>query len=425
MATSHPARSSAVALVRALGPAQRSAVGAGLLAWTGAAFGFFVFVLEAPRIAAGLHSSIVAVAWAVAATLLCRPLGAMTFGFAGVRFGRRAAMAAAVLACALLSLASALVPGLPALIATRALYGVAMGGAWTLGTTAAIEAVPFRSRGLAWGLIQTGYALGALLAALTLLALSRHAGWRWLLVAGALPALGAPAIRLAMPAAPPPVAPSVQERARTRWQILRSRWALAVYIAVLVATPSLAAHGSQDLHATFLAVQHHASPTAIGLVEAVAATGGVAGGLALGSVANQVGRRAAIVTTALLVIPVLPLFAFSLTLPLLALGAFLVQFAVQGIWTVMPAYVDELSPDGVLGTLPGVEIQLGPLLAAGAIPLQAAVAAREHGHYGTPLFWVTLVALAGVAVVTLLGEPSRGFRRPGGHDAMRFRPGIG
>ena len=52
----------------------------------------------------------------------------------------------------------------------------------------------------------------------------------------------------------------------------------------------------------------------------------------------------------MLAIPVIPLWAYSRTVPMLALGGFLMQFMVQGAWGVIPAHLNELSPASVRGT---------------------------------------------------------------------------
>ncbi len=63
--------------------------------------------------------------------------------------------------------------------------------------------------------------------------------------------------------------------------------------------------------------------------------------------------------------PVAPLWAYAPGPVLLAIGAFLMQFFVQGAWGIVPVHLNELSPDEVRGTFPGFAYQLGNLLASG------------------------------------------------------------
>ena len=86
---------------------------------------------------------------------------------------------------------------------------------------------------------------------------------------------------------------------------------------------------------------------------------------------EKIGRKRAIFIAALIALPVLPLWAFSTTPVLLAVGAFLMQISVQGAWGVIPVHLNEISPDEIRATFPGLVYQLGNLLASVNAPLQA------------------------------------------------------
>jgi SHS family lactate transporter-like MFS transporter len=60
--------------------------------------------------------------------------------------------------------------------------------------------------------------------------------------------------------------------------------------------------------------------------------GAIFAGLFFGAYSEHVGRRRAIIIAALLALPVIPLRAFSNNVVLLTIGAFLIQFFVQGAW---------------------------------------------------------------------------------------------
>src|SRR5258707_14770461 len=97
----------------------------------------------------------------------------------------------------------------------------------------------------------------------------------------------------------------------------------------------------------------------LGIIAAIASIGAISGGLAFGAFSQQIGRRKAIVIAALLSILAIPLLVFSQDATTLAIGAFLMQFLVQGAWGVIPAHLNELSPPEVRGTFPGFSYQLG------------------------------------------------------------------
>jgi MFS transporter, SHS family, lactate transporter len=93
-------------------------------------------------------------------TLDMRPVGAFLFGRAADRWGRRPTLMADVALYSVLEFASGFAPNLTVLIVLRALYGVAMGGEWGVGTSLTMESIPPHARGFASGLLQSGYPAG-------------------------------------------------------------------------------------------------------------------------------------------------------------------------------------------------------------------------------------------------------------------------
>jgi SHS family lactate transporter-like MFS transporter len=150
------------------------------------------------------------------------------------------------------------------------------------------------------------------------------------------------------------------------------------------------------------------SPYAVGTIAAVYNVGAILGGILCGSLSERIGRRRMIVIAALLSLPVLPLWAFSGSPVLLAMGAFLMQFMVQGAWGVIPAHLNELSPDEARSTFPGFVYQLGNLLASANATLQAALATYLGGNYGMALALVAGSVAIIIAVLTSLGVEAKG-----------------
>ena len=110
----------------------------------------------------------------------------------------------------------------------------------------------------------------------------------------------------------------------------------------------------------------------------------------------------------LLALVTVPLFAFAPSFALLALGAFIMQFFVQGAWGVIPAHLSELSPDEIRGFYPGVTYQLGNLFASVNLPLQAYIASINGGDYGKGLAFVTAPLLIITTLLALIGPENRG-----------------
>jgi SHS family lactate transporter-like MFS transporter len=132
-----------------------------------------------------------------------------------------------------------------------------------------------------------------------------------------------------------------------------------LFLVLLMFAFNSFSHGAQDLYPTFLEKNHHLTPQIVGLISIIANIGALLGGIFFGTWSEKIGRRQAIVVAVMLSIPLIPLWVYSHTLPMLALGGFLMQFMVQGAWGVVPAHLNELSPPSVRGTLPGFAYQVG------------------------------------------------------------------
>src|SRR4051812_19311784 len=175
---------------------QRNAVLAGFLGWTLDAFDFFVLTFVIDDVARSFGKSRPDIALALTLALSTRPIGAFVFGIMADRWGRRLPLMINVVMYAAISVLSGLAPSYGIFIFWRMLFGVAMGGEWGIGASLALESVSPKWRGLLSGLLQEGYAIGNILAALTFrLAYPHFAatwgpnGWRALFFIGGLPAL--------------------------------------------------------------------------------------------------------------------------------------------------------------------------------------------------------------------------------------------
>jgi SHS family lactate transporter-like MFS transporter len=91
---------------------------------------------------------------------------------------------------------------------------------------------------------------------------------------------------------------------------------------------------------------------------------------------------------------------------MLALGAFIMQFFVQGVWGVIPAHLNELSPPEARATFPGFIYQLGNLFAAYNATLQAGLAVT-YGSYAFSLAAVAGVAALAIAVLAFAGSEAK------------------
>jgi SHS family lactate transporter-like MFS transporter len=387
------------------GSGHRAAVTAAFLGWTLDAFDFFIVVMTLTAIAREFGRSDKDLALAITLTLAFRPVGAIVFGLMADRYGRRLPLMLSLVFFSAMEVGSGMVHSYAAFLVLRALFGIGMGGEWGVGAALAMEKAPSARRGIFSGLLQEGYAVGYLLAALTYYFVFPRWGWRPMFFIGGLPALLAIFVRY-----------RVQESEvwrRTRhgtWRGLGRGIAgngkLFAYLVLLMAGMNFASHGTQDMYPTFLQRDWGFTPQKRALLTAFSMVGAIFGGIVVGHLSDRFGRRRAIAGALLGGMLVVPLWAFAPSLGLLAAGAFLLQFMVQGAWGVIPAHINELSPDSVRGFLPGFAYQCGVLLAGAVAYVEAVFAQRMT--YAQSMAAVAATVFAFAAVVALLGRERRG-----------------
>src|SRR5919206_717001 len=382
-----------------------AALFAGFLGWTLDAFDFFLVVVTLTAIAKEFHRTDKEIALSLALTLGFRPVGAFIFGLLADRYGRRLPLMLDLVFFSIVEVLSGLAPNYATFMVLRALFGIGMGGEWGVGASLAMEKVPPKLRGVLSGLLQEGYAVGYLLAAVCYFFVFPHWGWRPLFFIGGFPALLALYVRMGVKES------EVWERTRhATWGELgrgiASHWKTFLYLALLMAMMNFASHGTQDMYPTFLQRDWGLSPQARSAVTAVSMVGAITGGVLFGLLSDRWGRRRAMILAFACAILVIPLWAFAPTLALLVAGAFLLQFMVQGAWGVIPAHITELSPDSVRGFLPGFAYQCGVLIAGSVAYIEALFAQRTSYALSMALTALTVFTVA--AVVAGLGRERHG-----------------
>jgi SHS family lactate transporter-like MFS transporter len=386
---------------------QRNVVIAAYLGWTLDAFDFFLMVFMFKDISADLHSSMQVVSTALFLTLAMRPVGAFLFGRLADRFGRKPALMWNIAAFSILELASGFAPTMTALLIVRALFGVAMGGEWGIGSALTMESIPASSRGFVSGLLQTGYPSGFLLASLAVYLFYDRLGWRYMFVLGVIPAVLVFFIRRGIDESPA----WKEQRLAPRLgflNVLTRDWKLTLYAIALMTAFNFFSHGSQDAYPTFLKVQHHFDTHTTALMTGLLNVGAILGGIFFGFLSQKIGRRRTIAIAALIALPALPFWAFGSTIPILAVGVFLIQISVQGAWGVIPAHLNELSPPEIRATFPGFVYQLGNLFAAVNLNLQVWIAEAHNNDYGLAMAIVVGTVSVVITLMVAFGPERRG-----------------
>ena len=410
--------------LRSLTSVQRNTFIACFLGWSLDAFDFFLLTLCLRAIAADFHVGLEQAAEAIFWTLVMRPVGALLFGMMAEKYGRRPTLILNVVAFSFFELASAFSPSLGTFMVCRALFGIAMGGVWGVGAALALETLPAEGRGFFSGLLQEGYGVGNLLAAGLYALLFSHlhgvgwmTNWRVMFMIGSLPALLAFYMQFKVEESPAWLAAHRAGKAieaaggkrESRTKGLLAYLPSFLFLTLLMFMFMSFSHGSQDLYPAFLEKDHGLTSSRAGLIVVISNLGAITGGICCGLASERLGRKKTIVVAALLAIPMVPLWAWSHSMVLLAVGGFLMQFMVQGAWGVIPAHLNELAPAPVRAIFPGLAYQLGGLLSSKNAVIQAWFARSfSRGSLGVAMSGTVVIVATMVAIMTILGPEAKG-----------------
>jgi MFS transporter, SHS family, lactate transporter len=381
-----------------------TAVAAGFLGWTIDAFDFFVVVFTISAIAKEFDRSIPAIALTITGSLMMRPIGAFIFGLLADRFGRRMILISNIAFYSVMEILSGFAPTYQVFFALRLLYGVGMGGNWGVGASLAMESAPAKWRGVLSGLLQEGYAVGYVLAAIAYYSIFPHWGWRAMFFVGAAPALLT--ILLCLMVEEPQAWHESRVDSATYRQSIFKNLPLFLYLVALLAMMNFISHGTQDLYPTFLQRARHYNVSETAIITIISMVGAILGGLIFGHLSDRRGRRKTMVTAALLGVLTIPLWVLAPSKPLIMVGAFAMQFMVQGAWGVIPAHINELSPPALRGFFPGLAYQCGVLIASTITYIEAVLG--EHFSYAVSMGALAAAVLLIGAMVIWAGPEAKG-----------------
>ena len=389
------------------------AVTAGFLGWTMDAFDFFVVVFMVDTLALHFGVPKKEIIWTITATLAFRPIGAVVFGLLADRYGRRVPLMGNVLFFSSIGLLCGFAPSYPVFLALRCLYGIGMGGEWGVGASLAMESAPPRWRGVLSGILQSGYSVGYLLAAVAARLVLPALGWRWMFWIGGLPALLALYIRMRVPESQA----WKQHRAPSVGAILRTAFGFRrrlLYLVALMTMMMFLSHGTQDLYPDFLKTVRGIAPPTVANVAIIYNIGAVLGAVFFGHASERIGRRFSMIAALGLSLAVIPLWAFGGSLAVLAGGAFLMQMGVQGAWGIIPAHLNELAPDQTRGLVPGLAYQLGILLASPVNTIEYALRDRIGYAWAIASFEIATILILATLAGARLRSARQALRRGAG-----------
>ncbi|OAV91545.1 hypothetical protein PTTG_10069 [Puccinia triticina 1-1 BBBD Race 1] len=360
----------------------------GFLAWVIDAFDFFAVSVTLTRLSVQFDGrSITDLTESITLTLLFRSVGALGFGLLTDRFGRRWPLTANLICIALLALGTAFVQTFQAFLAVRALFGIMMGGIYGMATATALENMPAEARGLFSGILQQGYAIGYLIAAsLNLSLVAKTDDWRSIFYFGACLSFLIAILRAICPESP------VFLEARKQAQLnvgdssgrsagrvyldslkaaVKQYWGRFVFAILLMTGFNFLSHGSQDLYPTYAQISKGMTKHQASLLTIIGNCGAITGGIIGGWSSQFLGRRIAIIAMCIWTGAFIPLWILPNSFSGLALGAFFLQFGVQGAWGVVPIYLSEIAPPACLAIFTGLTYQLGNMISAASTQIEA------------------------------------------------------
>lgn len=392
-------------LVEPRTPGWKLSVLSGILGWVLDAYDFFVLVFLVDVLARRFHVEKSAIIWTISITLAMRPVGALILGTLADRFGRRRPLLLCVFYFSIVTAFTPFAPNYITFFVLRALYGIGMGGYWGIGASLVMESTPARWRGLFSGILQAGYPLGYLLAAVALRTMEPYFGWQSMFLSGLVLAL---VIALLTLRAPESAAwqlqrlPTIRRIFLTLFQHKKS----FAYLLVVMTFMTCLSHGTQDLYPDFLKSVHHFSNHTISTLAILYNVGAIAGALIIGHLSERFGRRYSMMLALGLSAVAIPAWAFGASVPVLIAGSILMQFGVQGSFGIIPAHLNELSPDSVRSLFPGFVYQLGVLAGSPAVGIEYLLRDRFGYQWALTLFECVVIAV--LFLVFAFGPERRG-----------------
>lgn len=406
----------------------------GLGAWTADAFDFHALSIQTVKLAKYFDTSKTNVTTAITLTLLLRSAGAAVFGLLGDQFGRKWPMIMNMLVLGILQIATIYSQTFSQFLAVRSLFGLFMGGVYGNAIAMALENCPANARGLMSGILQQGYSLGYVLAACANLGVGGSTdSWKTVFWVAAGLSIGAGLLRMLFPeskqflearrlrrqnkavaAAHTPTAFWVETR-----KMLAAEWKMVIYCIILMTWFNYYSHTSQDSYTTFMLTEKELNNAAASRASILMKAGACVGGTIIGYLSQWVGRRRAIVVSALISGVLIPAWILPQGERSLSASGFFMQFFVQGAWGVIPIHLNELSPPAFRSSFPGITYQIGNMISSPSAQIVNAISESHFKKgldgekveaYGPTMGIATAIIALGIAVTTAFGPEKRGRR---------------
>lgn len=345
-------------------------------------------------------------------TLIASAVGGIAFGILSDRIGRARSLIYSILSYSLFTALTATAQSVSWLIVWRCLVGFGMGGEWSSGSVLVSETWPSEHRGKAIGIMQSGWAIGYILAALFAAIILPAFGWRILFLVGILPAFLALWIRKNIDE--PEIWKSNRSADKNKStgtfaEIFSKSLLKRTLTATLITTSVLFAYwGLFTWMPSFLSKPIEQGGAGLSIVKSSTwiipmQIGAFFGYLSFGFFADRFGRKPVFLSfliAAAMLVPIYGQLARHEIL-LLIIGP-LIGFFGHGYFSVFGAMLAEIFPTRIRGTAQGFTYNIGRAFSALA-PFVVGALADKSG-IGNALAVTAFFFLLGAAVMMFLPE---------------------
>lgn len=348
--------------------------------------------------------------------LLFRVVGGIGAGTAADRWGRKGPLMLSILWYSVFAFLSGFSTSYGMLLTMRALFGIGMGGVWAAGMPLTLEHWPVHLRGVASGMLQSGYSVGFILSALVyqfgypLVAGREDFGWRVLLWIGILPALSVLWIMASVKESPVWLErrQHLADRQRHGFSLgrlfQRDLIGVTIQTSLLMGAFILSYHSMSFWYPTLLATRGRLPLIYTLLLN----LGGIAGSITAGRISEtRLGRRGAATVMMGFGVASIPLFLYTTSSGLMAAGALAIGVCAAGAWGMVPGYLTERFPTAARAAGAGLAYHVGAAL--GAFTPQFIGLLQDRG-IALPDAMAGCLAAAGLLVIAIIwiGPETRG-----------------
>lgn len=346
-------------------------------------------------------------AYLISITLFGWTIGGVVGGVIGDRIGRRRTMIAAVIIYSVFTGTSALSHSWQVLALTRFLTGLGLGAEWGVGTALFQEMWPDDKRTKGAGVLQAAFSGGFLVASLLWIIIGGHFGasWRWMYVAGVVPALIVAAFGHLIPESTRWI--ETRAAARATWATIRPHMrdlTVAVIVSVSITLGFWAISSWVPTYVASLAKDPKSAVYLAGWAGLLFAIGEIFGCIGFGLIAEGAGRRVTLalyLAGSIIITPIVFLLVHNVAL-VIALQ-FLNGYLTGGLYGWYAVHPPEIFPTGIRSTAISLIFNLARLLAMFG-PIAASSLIAFFGGYGKAATILSSIFIIGIVAVFFLPE---------------------